>query len=243
MEDTGVNLKVRKKRRSRRFSRFYWLLALLAAAVILLLSLLHKPAHYNPPEFTDDKLVSTYLTNVLYPAINNGIQRGEPFDLTVDQNGINEVIAWYYKYKWSKKLGDIIPSSPEALFTPDTITLMGAVAAAGRELVVTVVGKPALDRNGLLNLRVTKVKIGAVNITPIAGIIARTIYQKRLKSRPINEDDARVKIAGSLLNNEPFDPVLRVKDVLGKGYKKARVEEITIKQKKLILHLVPLANR
>ena len=240
MKDLGPE--DRKKRKLRkRLRRICWLLALLAAAIIFLFLLSHKPRRYNPPEFTHDTLVSPYLTNVLGSAFNNGLQRGEPFDLLVEQDGINEVIAWLYKHKWSKKLGDIIPSAPEAFFTPDTVTLMGTVAAAGREFVVTVVSKPALSQNGRLNLRVTKVKVGAVNITPIARIIARTIYQKRLRTRPINKDDTRAKIAASLLNNEPFDPVFKARDAYEKN-KKVRLKKATIKQKLLILHLYPIPD-
>jgi len=237
----GLNLKVPKKRKSRKkLRRLCWLLAALAAAVIVLSLLLYKPAHYNPPEFAHDKLVSPYLTNVLGPALNNGIQRGEPFDLVVTQTGINEVIAWCYKHKWSKQFGEIGYSAPEVFFAPDTIALMGTVAAAGREFVVTVVSKPALSQNGLLNLRVVKVKIGAVNITPIARIIARTIYQKRLETKPIDKDDVRAKIAASLLNNEPFNPIFRVRDAYEKEYKKVRLKKVTIRHEELILRLAPL---
>jgi uncharacterized protein YpmS len=240
LKDLGP--KDRKKRKTnKRLRRLCWLLALLVAAIIFLFLLSHKPGRYNPPEFTHDKLVSPYLTNVLAPAFNNGLQRGEPFDLLVDQNGINEIIAWHYKHKWSKKLGDIIPSAPEAFFAPDTITLMGTVATVGREFVVTVVSKPALSQNGLLNLRIVKVKVGAVNITPIARIIARTIYQKRLQTKPIEKDDIRAKIAASLLNNEPFDPVFKARDAY-KEHKKVRLKKATIKNGILILHLYPIPD-
>jgi hypothetical protein len=232
-------LKARKKRKSRKLRRLCWLLALLVAAIIVLLLLLYKPAHYNPPEFAHDTLVSPYLTNVLAPAFNNGVQLGEPFDLPVDQNGINEVIAWRYKHKWSKQFGDLGYSAPEGFFAPNTITLMGAVVAAGREFVVTVAAKPTLDKKGLLNLRVTTIKIGAVNITPIARIIAGTIYQKRLQTKPIDEDDVRAKIWASLLNNEPFDPIFKVKDAF-QEHRKVRLKKVTIKQEQLILRLAPL---
>jgi hypothetical protein len=214
-----------KKRKARkRLRRLCWLLAALAAAIIFLFLLSHKPGRYNPPEFAHDKLVSPYLTNVLAPAFNNGLQRGEPFDLLVDQNGINEVIAWHYKHKWSKKLGDIIPSAPEAFFAPDTITLMGTVATVGREFVVTVVSKPALSQNGFLNLRII------------------TIYQKRLQKKPTDKDDIRAKIAASLLNNEPFNPVFKARDAYEKQYKKVRLKKATIKNGILILHLYSIPD-
>jgi hypothetical protein len=238
----GANLKGLKKRKSKKLRRLCWLLAALAAAIIFLFLLSHRPGRYNPLEFTHDTLVSPYLTNVLAPAFNNGVQLGEPFDLVVTQEGINEVIAWHHKHKWSRRFGELGYSAPEVFFAPDTIILMGAVTVAGRGFVVTVVAKPTLDDDGLLKLRVTKVKIGAVNITLIARIIAKAAYRKRLETKPIDKDDIRAKIWPSLLNNEPFDPVFKVKDALDKEDKKVRVKNITIIQKKLILHLVPLPD-
>ena len=233
----GRNLKDRKKRKSRKkLRRLCWLLATLLAAVFVLSLLLYKPAHYNPPEFADDKLVSPYLTNVLGPAFNNGVQRGEPFDLIVTQTGINEVLAWSYKHKWSKQFGDISFSAPEVFFTTDTITLMGAVTVVGREFVVTVVARPTISQNGLLNLNVTKVKIGAVNITLIARIIANAAYRKRLETKPIDKDDVRAKIAASLLSNVPFNPVFPVED------RKVRLKKVTIRQKELLLRFAPFPS-
>lgn len=233
----GRNLKDRKKRKSRKkLRRLCWLLAALAAAVFVLSLLLYKPAHYNPTEFADDKLVSPYLTNVLGPAFNNGLQLGEPFDLVVTQAGINEVLAWHYKHKWSNKFGEIGFSTPEVFFTTDTITLMGAVTVAGREFVVTVVARPTISQNGLLNLNVTKVKIGAVNITLIARIIANAAYRKRLETKPIDKDDVRAKIAASLLSNVPFDPVFPVED------RKVHLKKVTIEPQKLTLRLSPLPH-
>lgn len=206
------------------------------AAVFVLSLLLYKPAHYNPTEFADDKLVSPYLTNILGPAFNNGVQRGEPFDLIVTQAGINEVLAWSYKHKWSKQFGDISFSAPEVVFTSDTITLMGAVTVVGREFVVTVIARPTISQNGLLNLNVTKVKIGAVNITLIARIIANVAYRKRLETKPIDKDDVRAKIAASLLSNVPFDPVFPVED------RKVRLKKVTIRQKGLLLRFAPFPS-
>lgn len=237
-EDLGPE--VRKKRKFRKkLRRLCCLAALLVLAIILLLSLLHRPGRYNPPEVVDEKRVPTYLTHHLGQTISNGLQLDDPFDLPVDQDKMNGAIAWQHKHKWSKQFGDLAYSAPEVFFTPDTITLMGAVTVAGREIVVTVVGKPKLDQKGLLNLNLTKVKIGAVNITPIARIIAKAAYRKRLETRPMDKDDIRAKIWPSLLNNQPFDPVFRVKDAYQEK-RKVRLKKITITKEELILRLAPL---
>ena len=225
-----------KKRKKRKFKKRYWLLIDLAIAIVIFALLLHKPGRYKPPEYTDDKPVSPYLTNILGPAIHNGAQREEPFDLVVTQKGINEIIAWS---KWPKESEDIRFSAPVVFFVPDRIELMGTVNMKGVDLVVTAVLKPRLNEEGLLNLHVAKVKIGAMNITPLARMIAKRMYAQRLATVPIDTEDLGAKIAGSLLNDEPFEPVFDIADIFENESKKLQIEKITIQEEKLILHLVP----
>ncbi|MHC4807693.1 MAG: hypothetical protein ACYTBX_15735, partial [Planctomycetota bacterium] len=101
------------------------------------------------------------------------------------------------------------------------------------EFVVTIALEPRVDEQGLLNLQVAKVKIGAMNITPLAKMMAKRMYAQRIGTVPIDTEALPTKIAGSLLNDEPFKPVFRAED------KKVRVEKITIAEEKLTLHLVP----
>ena len=75
-----------------------------------------------------------------------------------------------------------------------------------------------------------------MNITPVARLIAKRMYAQRLATTYIDTEDTQAKIAASLLNDEPFEPVFEVED------KKVRVKKITIKQEKLILHLTPASD-
>lgn len=220
-------MKVRKKRK---FRKLYWLLLALAAASIPLVLLLYKPTHYDPPVFAYSREVSPYLTHELSPQFYNGAQRGEPFDLVVIQKGINDIVA---RSKWPREFDGISFSAPAVLFVPDSIILMGTVNIKGVEFVVTIVAEPKIDEQGLLNLRVAKVKVGAMNITILARVMAKTMYQQRLATTPLNTQDLQAKIAGSLLNDEPFEPVFKVED------KKVRIKKITVTQEKLILRLTP----
>lgn len=217
---------------SPRFKKFYWLLAGLAAAfAIFILLLLYKPARFSPPDITYDNQVSPYLTHRLLPQLYNGAQLGEPFDLVVTQEGINDIIA---RSKWPKESGGTKFSMPVVFFVPDSIVLMGAVVVAGAELIVTVVAEPRLDQQGLLNLRVVKVKVGAMNITLLARVIAGRMYLERLAAKDIGAEDIRAQIAASLLDNEPFEPIFRIED------KKVRAGKITITQGKLTVRLIPV---
>ena len=236
-KDTKTNSKVRKKKK---FKKRYWLFLDLALAIIILALLFYKPARYRPsntsPAGNNQDQVSPYLTNVLLPQLYNGAQLDEPFDLDINQKGINETIA---RYKWPRESNGVILSAPTVFFVPDSIVLMGTASIRGAELVITVVAKPMLDEKGLLNLWVDKVKIGAMNITPVARLLAKRMYAERVETVPVDLNDLRAKIATSLLNEEPFEPILNVRDIFDDMDKKVRMEKITIAQKKLTIRLVP----
>jgi len=229
-----------KTRKKRKFKKRYWLLIDLALAIIVLALLFYKPSRYRPPDnvpvSNNQDQLSPYLTNVLLPQLYNGAQRDEPFDLDIDQKGINETIA---RYQWPRESNGVILSAPAVFFVPDCIVFMGTASIKGAELAVTVVAKPRLDEKGLLHLHVDKVKIGAMNITPIARLMAKRMYTQRLATIPVDTENLRAKIAASLLNGEPFEPVINVKDIFDDVDKKVRVEKITIAQKKLTIRLVP----
>lgn len=203
----------------------------LAIAAILLVLLLYKPARYDPPQIVDDGQVSLYLTHELLPQFYNGAQRQEPFDVVVSQEGINDVVA---RSEWPRESIGVMFSTPVVLFVPRSIVLMGAANVKGVELVVTIVLEPAIDEQGLLNLWVAKVKVGAMNVTLLARVIAKRMFSQILAETEADPGDIRTQIVASLLNEEPFDPVFPVED------KKVRVKKITITQEKLTMHLVPV---
>ncbi|MCX5635090.1 MAG: hypothetical protein NTW55_04525, partial [Planctomycetota bacterium] len=196
-----------KKNKKKKFKKIYWLLIDLAIAAVILVLLLHKPGRYMPPKPPADKQISRYLTNELLPQLYNGVQRGEPFDLTVSQDGINDAIA---SSKWPKESEGAKILTPQVFFVPDGAIVMGPVVMKGVEFVVTVELKSAFDAKGLLTLNVEQVKIGAMNITPIARIVARKMYTQQLAKTDVDTENTLAKIAASLLNSEPFEPVFKV---------------------------------
>jgi hypothetical protein len=229
----SADLKVRKKAEFKK--RVYLLSAVLvvisAIVVIVFALLLHRPAYYKPLDFADSKEVSLYLTHQLLPELYNGAQLQEPFELVVTQKGINDAVA---RFEWKGEFESIRISSPMVFFAPDSIVLMGTVLMEGVEFVVTVVAEPSLDAKGLLNLQVVGVKMGAVDITPLARVLAMRICQQQFAAANIGAEDLWAQAAASLLDGEPFKPVFKVED------KKVRVEKITIEQKKLTIRLVPV---
>jgi len=208
--------------------------------MVIFALLLYKPARYKPPDAipagNNQREVSPYLTNVLLPQLHNGAQRDEPFEMVVTQKGINEIIAWS---KWPKESEGVTFTAPVVFFAPDNIELMGTANIKGVDLVISVMAEPRLDEEGLLNLHVTKVKIGAMNITPVARMIAKRMYAERLETMPIDTEDLRTQIAASLLNDEPFEPVFDIADIFENERKKLRIEKVTIQKEKLTLRLAP----
>lgn len=219
------------KSKKRRFKKRYWLLIDLVVAVIIFVLVLHRPSGYEPMDsaWSDREPGEvhpywTYLSSEIY----NGAQLHEPFEVVVRAERINEATAG-----WSEVSEGIMLSEPMVFFVTDRIILMATATVKGVELVVTIVIKPTIDERGLLHAGVAKVKVGAMNITPLAKMIAKKMYAERLLVTSIDTKNWQAQVAGSLLNDEPFEPVFPV------GDKKVRLGKIAVREKRLILRLVP----
>ncbi len=230
IQSTETDLKKRKKARLNKLVR--WLLVDLAVAAIIFALLLYRPGRYKPTGSGNYKRgeVSPYLTNELSPTIYNGAQRVEPFDVIITQDGLNDIIA---RGNWPMESEGILLYAPAALFVPGRLVLMGTADAKGVEFVVTIELEPIIDEQGLLNLQVAKMKVGAMNITPLAKIIAKKMYTEKITALDVDTEAWQTKIVSSLLNNEPFEPVFSIDD------KPVRIEKITIEKEKLLAHIVP----
>jgi hypothetical protein len=224
--------KIQKK--SRRKKLFFWLSVDLTVVVVVIVLLLYRPGRYNPVDFDsygyEQGQVSPYLTHELSPNLYNNSQRREPFDLVITQDGINEIVAGL---GWPKYSEGVMLYAPAVLFVPGSVVLMGTADVKGVELVITIELQPKIDDRKMLDLHVAKVKIGAVNVTPLARMMSKKMYAERLGEVAINTEALQTKIVSSLLNEEAFDPVFRVED------NKIRIEKITINKEELTVRLVP----
>ena len=224
--------KIHKKSRWKKL--VIWLLIDLTVAVVVFILLLYRPGRYDPADFDsfnhEQGQVSPYLTHELSPNLYNNSQRGEPFDLVITQDGINEIVAGL---GWPKFSEGIMLYAPAVLFMPGSVVLMITANIKDVELIITIELEPIIDQQKLLNLHVKKVKVGAMNITPLARMMSKKMYAERLAMLPVDTEALQTKIVGSLLNEEVFEPVFSVED------SKVRIEKITIHQGKLTAHLVP----
>lgn len=235
MPTKGSDLKISKKSRVKRL--ILWLIVDFIVAVAVFGLLKYRPGRYNPLDpnlgYYEPGQVSPYLTHKLSPQFYNGIQRREPFELVVAQEGVNDIIS---RANWPIQSEGILLYAPAALFVPDTLVLMGTADIKGVDFVISIEIGANIDEKGLLHLHVIKVKVGAMNITLPAKMIAKKMYAERLTAFDIDEQALQTQIAASLLNDEPFEPVFEIDG------KKVRVENIDISQGELIMHFVPVSK-
>ncbi len=123
--------------------------------------------------------------------------------------------------------------APAVLFVPGSVVLMITANVKGVELIITIELEPKIDQQKLLNLHVAKVKVGAVNITPLARMMGKKMYAERLAVLAVDTEALQTKIVGSLLNEEAFEPVFSIEN------NKVRIENITVYKEKLTARLVP----
>ncbi len=228
----GTDSKIHKKSRRKKF--VLWLLIDLAVAAVVFGLLIYRPGSYDPADFDsynyEQGQVSPYLTHELSPNLYNNSQRGEPFDLVVTQDGINEIVAGL---GWPKFSEGIMLYAPSVLFVPGSVVLMITANFKGVELIITIELEPKIDQQKLLNLHVAKVKVGAMNITLLARMMGKKMYTERLAMLSVDTEALQTKIVGSLLNEEAFEPVFSIED------NKVRIEKITVYKEKLTARLVP----
>lgn len=234
-EITDIKPDSKNRRRSRSLKLICWLFVDAAVAAVIIGLLLHKPGGYDPAAFGaagyEPGQVSRYLTHDLSPQIYNGAQREEPFDLIIAQKGINEIVAGW---GWPKMSRGVMLYSPSVLFTAGSVVMMGTAELRGAEFVITIEIEPRIDEQGMLNCQVSKVKVGAMNVTLLARITAERMYaQKMAELPPIDGEDFQTRIVESLLNGAPFEPVFKVDG------RKLRVETLRVEKERIVARIVP----
>jgi len=240
IQDSAEDLKasqksrVSKPKKSRMKKLACWLLVDLAVAGLILGLLFYRPGRYRPlsPDSFRPGRISPYLTS-LSSEIYNGAQLGEAFSVVVTEKGINDMLARWRK--WPLEHEGVLLYSPAVVLTPGTATLMATANVKGMEFVVTVELQAKIDEGGLSHLKVGKLKIGAMNITPLARMIAKKMYAEQVGAVAVDTEAWQTKIVASLLNDESFVPVFPT----GDNRIRVRVLKVTIQKGKLVLHLLP----
>jgi uncharacterized protein YpmS len=218
-----------KKTKFRRYFRLVIVLALVLLALALALTA-YRPGRYAPVRVADQNQVSPYLTHQLLPAVFNGAQLRESFEVVITQEGLNDIIA---RSPQPIKLHNITLTDPQVVLKPQQITLMATARARPVDLVLTIELNPTINQQGLLNLHVNSVTLGAVSVTSVAKLIGDKAYSDWMSSTGMEPDNIAAQICRSLLNDEPFEPVFEF------GGKRLRVSRIDVSAEKITTLLTP----
>jgi hypothetical protein len=196
--------------------------------------LLYKPGRYKPletdPDGNQTRQIDPDITHKLGPNVYENLQAGKPFDVIITDDVLNQILKMA---DWPIENNGVMLYAPAGLLKPGKIVLMGTADIEGVKFIVTTELKPQLNDEGLLNLHVAALKIGALNLTPIAKTMAKKMYAQRLEETNADMSDIKTKIVASLLNEEAFEPVFTVEK------KTVRLENFNIEKGKLTAHLVP----
>jgi hypothetical protein len=215
----------------------YLLPAVIIAITFLVIALVltaYRPGRYTPVKIEDQNLVSPYLTHQLMPEIYNNTQLGEPFEVVITQQGLNDIVA---RLPQPIRLNTITLVDPQVLLIPEQIILMATVKARPIDFFITIELKPAINAEGLLNLHVNNVKLGMVNITAVTRMIGDKVYSNWVSATDAEPNDLAPMICRSLLNDEPFEPLFKT------GGRQLRLSEIDIDTNGIRVKLTPIPNQ
>ena len=234
IQDKRIDLKNRKKKRLKKL--IYWLIIDLSVAFIIISLLLYKPGNYEPivndPDFSESSDVSSYLTE-LTSYIYNNAQLNKPFEVEVTQEALNDMIT---KADWPKESQGVMLYAPAAIINNNLVVFMGTAVFQGVEFIITIEIEPKIKEDNSLLLDLKTVKIGVMNITPLAKLTAQKMYAEKLSEIADSnnyEYNLQSKIIASLLSEEPFEPVFEIEN------DKIRINKINIEQGKFTVFLIP----
>jgi hypothetical protein len=192
-----------KKRNSRKKRYIAITFAVCAAAVIMGWAVIRlSPRAYPPPAAVDPDEVSPYLTHRLGPDFFNQVQFNEPFELLVEQHGLNDILS---RGVWPRHFGDVAVSTPVVLFEKGTVYLMSRIGYFGFSAVLTLTARPVMDAQGRLNMNIQSVRLGLLPITSLAArVAAKAVEDSAAELGEWPELEAPVR---AIIANASFEPV------------------------------------
>lgn len=212
-----------------------WICVDLSIAAVLLLLLFHRPSTYHP-QLTPDPTglgpdPQDYLDDLLSELLRQA-RRGRAFELVVLEQDVNMAISGKM---WMDYATQVSLHGLTVGFSEDGIEIMGTAQFKAANLVVSGLIAPSIDSEGMLRLDIKKVKVGALNLTPVAVAIARHMFSHQLEAvgPEIDLNDIRTKIAAALLAGRAFEPVF------DSGNARFRMVAIGLAQGKALLRFEP----
>ncbi len=226
--DKGIDLQNRKKKRLKKL--ICWLAIDLSVAFIIFALLLYKPGKYNP-EFDESEEVSSSLLK-LYSVIHDKSQLKDPFEIVITQESLNDLLNLA---DWPMESEGVLLYSPAAIIDSNAVILMGTAELQSVEFIITIELQPKINEQEMMNIDVQAVKVGAINVTPLAKITAQQMYKQKLAEMGnLDLYTWQSKLVASILAGEAMEPVFDIDN------QEVKVKNIHIEQGKITLQLDPI---
>jgi hypothetical protein len=206
-------------------------LVLLAAAGVVMILLGYTPGIYQPFERPGSGQVSPYLTHNMGPGFFTGMQGDKPFEMVFQQWGVNEMLALMAE---TMIFGEFTVSSPTVVMNPGSLVVMATVQVKGISSVLSITARPVMDQEGRLNLNIQSATLGAV---PVLGLIRRIGQEAARGYLTGSDEQAFAGVVNSVLNNEPFDPLVSVSQYT------MRLKALTLEEGKVRLLIEPVKDK
>ena len=167
----------------------------------------YTPRAYQPRPAADPEQVSPYLTHKLGPDFVNQVQLDQPFELVVEQEGLNDIIR---RLPWIEQFDGFTFTNPVVLFYRDRIYLLGTLNYKAISSVVTVIANPQMTSQGEISLNILSIRLGVIPVTKLAGYLAVKGFEH---SRGCFEGEPELEaVVRALVHNQPFEPVFKIAD-------------------------------
>jgi len=186
-----------------------WSIGAIMIGVLIGIAILvwHKPHAYQPLYPDNPEQVSLYLTHQLGPDFFNQIQLDKPFELLIEQTGLNDIVS---RLPWPQQFGEVSFSDPVLTFSPDTIVLMGHLEISNVSSILTIICSPVMSGDGKICLNIRTIRLGMVPVTTLIAALAQNVFDGNRQA--FSEDPQAAAIVQAIIHNEAFDPVFWISD-------------------------------
>jgi hypothetical protein len=219
-------------------SKFYYLKAAAPFMLIFIVILIfifalifHTPEPLKNWPGEKKSQISKSITHMLATTLFINLQRDKAFHLDFSEDNVNEILS---HLEWSKKKNGAVIHQPRILFPEERLVCMANVDYKGFRFSVTVELIPYLNTDGLLEIDISKVRIGALPVTPIARKILADNYANRTADPA--KPDWQKKLEKALFTDAPAEPVFKILE------RKIRITGLHITDQTLKTKLIPVAE-
>ena len=184
--------------------RWWWLFlpVVIGACIGIVILFGYSPSAYQPIQPDNPQQVSLYLTHKLGPDFVNQVQLDQPFELVVEQSGLNDIIS---RWQWPQWFGEVSFDDPVMIFSERTITLMGNLKYKKIASVVSINAIPVMNESGQVCMNIQSIRLGMLPVTTFVTKLAEKAFHDS-QSLFEGEPDLETTV-NAIIQNDYFEPV------------------------------------